>query len=71
VQPGLTHYKLLVDTMQANVDNYKQVNSLPSFRLFTWFFVTPGVLLLLIAGWALLPTKTRFALQGRRPHPAS
>jgi len=71
VQPGLTHYKLLVDTMQANVQNYKDVNSLPSFRLFTWFFVVPGALLVLLSGWALYPPAgPRFAHIGR-PHPAA
>ena len=49
VPAGLTFYKPLVTTMQANVDNYQQVSSLPSFRLFTWFFVIPGVLLVLFA----------------------
>ena len=54
VSPGLAHYKPLVDVMQANVSNYQKVDSLPSFRLFTWFFVIPGVLLVLLAGWPLL-----------------
>lgn len=53
VPAGLAHYQPLVTTMQANVDNYKQVNSLPDFRLFTFFFVLPGVLLILIAGYGL------------------
>jgi hypothetical protein len=53
VPAGLAHYKPLVTTMQANVDNFKQVNSLPDFRLFTWFFVVPGLLLLLLAGYGL------------------
>ena len=53
VPPGLDHYKPLVTTMQANVDNYKQVNSLPSFKLFAWFFVVPGVLLMVIASYGL------------------
>jgi hypothetical protein len=53
VPAGLQHYQPLVTTMQANVDNYRQVNSLPDFRLFTFFFVTPGVLLVLIAGYGL------------------
>jgi hypothetical protein len=53
VPPGLDHYKPLVDTMQANVQNYDQISSLPDFRLFTWFFVIPGVLLVLIAAWGL------------------
>jgi hypothetical protein len=53
VPAGLAWYKPLVTTMQANVDNYQQVNSLPSFRLFTWFFVVPGALLVLLAGYGL------------------
>jgi hypothetical protein len=53
VPAGLRHYQPLVTTMQANVSNYKQVNSLPDFRLFTVFFVVPGVLLILLAGAGL------------------
>jgi len=73
VPAGLRHYKPLVTTMQANTDNYKQVNSLPSFRLFAWFFFVPGALLILLAGFGLfsdrVPT-TRIALHGPRPTPA-
>ena len=50
VPSGLDHYKPLVDVMQANVTNYQKVDSLPSFKLFTWFFVIPGILLVLLAG---------------------
>jgi hypothetical protein len=53
VPPGLAHYKPLVQTMQANVNDYASVDSLPNFRLFTWFFVIPGVLLMLLAGYGL------------------
>jgi len=53
VNAGLAHYKPLVDTMQGNVSDFKAVNSLPSFRLFTWFFVIPGLLLFLLAGFGL------------------
>ena len=53
VPAGLRHYRPLVGTMQANVNNYRQVNSLPDFRLFTVFFVVPGVLLILLAGYGL------------------
>ena len=53
VPAGLAHYQPLVQTMQANVNNYKQVNSLPDFRLFTVFFVVPGALLILLAGYGL------------------
>lgn len=53
VPAGLRWYQPLVRTMQANVTNYQQVNSLPDFRLFTWFFVVPGALLILLAGYGL------------------
>ena len=49
VTPGLAHYKPLIDTMQANVNNYAQVDSLPNFNLFTWFFEIPGVLITIMA----------------------
>ena len=65
VPAGLAHYEPLVTTMQANVDNYRDANSLPSFRLFAWFFVTPGVLLMLIADTG----SGRVA--GRRPTPGA
>ena len=68
VPAGLVHYKPLVTTMQANVDNYKQVNSLPSFKLFTWFFVVPGVLLMVLSTWGLFFAEgRRFTLHMHRP----
>jgi hypothetical protein len=73
VPAGLRHYKPLVTTMQANVDNYQQVNSLPDFRLFTWFFVVPGVLLVLLATFGLFGTQLRAATfdhHHARPTPA-
>jgi hypothetical protein len=51
VPAGLAHYKPLVTTMQANTGTYRDVSRLPSFDLFTSFFVVPGVLL---AGLALV-----------------
>jgi len=54
VPAGLAFYKPVVNTMQANVGNYQQVSSLPSFRLFTWFFVVPGALLVIFALFALI-----------------
>jgi hypothetical protein len=53
VPAGLAWYQPLIQTMQDNVGNYKSVNSLPNFNLFTWFFVIPGVLLALLAGYGL------------------
>jgi hypothetical protein len=73
VPAGLKHYQPLVTTMQANVNNYKQVNSLPDFRLFTVFFILPGVLLILLAGTGLfggrLTTRITFHHHAR-PTPA-
>jgi hypothetical protein len=67
VPAGRAHYKPLVRTMQSNVDNYKQVNSLPDFRLFTFFFVVPGVLLILLSGYGLFgnPFADGFSIHDR------
>jgi len=72
VPAGLAHYRPLVRTMEANVDNYRQVNSLPDFRLFTWFFVVPGALLIALAGYGLFgnPFERRFSLH-RRARPTA
>lgn len=43
----------LVDRMERNVDSYQAVDALPSFDLFPWFFVVPGLLISLFAGLAL------------------
>jgi hypothetical protein len=40
----------LLDKVQGNLGNYQAVAALPSFKLFPWFFVIPG---LLIAGFAI------------------
>jgi hypothetical protein len=69
VPAGLRHYRPLVTTMQANVDNYKQVNSLPSFRLFSWFFIIPGALLILLAGYGLFGGWTRTKVAAHHAHP--
>ncbi len=69
VPAGLKHYQPLVTTVQANVNNFQQVNSLPDFRLFTFFFIVPGALLVLLAGGGLfggkLAPKLRFHHGGR------
>ncbi len=49
VPAGLDHYEPLVTTMQAEVGDYDKVASLPDFRLFTWFFMIPGVILVALA----------------------
>ena len=69
VPAGLDHYQPLVRTMQANVDNYDQVSSLPSFRLFAWFFIVPGVALVLLAGFGLWSDGRHAHVAGRHVHP--
>lgn len=44
----------LLDKVQANLGNYQGVAALPSFTLFPWFFLMPGVLLLGLALLGLL-----------------
>ena len=71
VPAGLDHYKPLVDTMQGNVADYEDVNSLPNFNLFAWFFIVPGILLVLISGTTLFaPTARKLTIHGPRPTPA-
>ena len=70
VPGGLAWYKPLVTTMQANVSNYQQVNSLPNFKLFAWFFIVPGILLVLLAGGGLW-TGGALHVHVGRPHPVA
>jgi hypothetical protein len=43
----------LLDKVQGNLGNYQDMAAMPSFRLFPWFFVIPGVLALVFALLAL------------------
>jgi hypothetical protein len=43
----------LLDKVQANRGNYQDVAALPSFRLFPWFFVIPGAIVLVLSLLAL------------------
>jgi hypothetical protein len=53
----------LLRRVHANVDNYEAVDALPSFTLFPWFFVIPGVLIAGLASLALWrPRRGRIAL---------
>ena len=52
----------MLDTIDANRDEFDGVSSLPPFALFPWFFVIPGVLLAVLAGVSLVRTR-----RGRRP----
>jgi hypothetical protein len=53
--PILNDMTPMIGAMSDNVDNYDAIKSLPSFKLFPWFFVVPG---LLIIGLALLRRPT-------------
>lgn len=48
------HMTTLLDTVQRNLGNYEAVAALPSFTLFPWFFVLPGIVLLALLGLFLL-----------------
>ncbi|MGI9643818.1 MAG: hypothetical protein ACR2O6_00745 [Ilumatobacteraceae bacterium] len=49
----------LLDTMDRNLDNFAAVDALPSFDLFPWFFVIPGLLVIGLGVAALLVGRTR------------
>jgi hypothetical protein len=66
VGPGLAAFAPLVATMQANVKNYAAIDSLPNFNLFTWFFVVPGLLIVLFAVWGLMASRRRVVPQAPR-----
>lgn len=51
-------FTVLIRTIQNNIGNYEAVAALPSFRLFPYFFVLPG---LMIAGVAALALRRRRA----------
>ncbi len=73
VPPGLAHYKPLVTTMNANVDSYAAVDSLPNMGLFPWFFIVPGILIVLADLYLLVgdyrPSAVWPSLE-RKPTPA-
>jgi hypothetical protein len=48
----------MLDTIDANRGRFDGVSSLPPFALFPWFFVIPGVLLVIVAGVSLRRVST-------------
>jgi hypothetical protein len=55
-----SHMSSLLDQVHGNLGNYEAIAALPSFTLFPWFFVIPGVLVLaLVAAALLMPTRRR------------
>lgn len=53
----------LLGTISANRTNYEAVAALPSFRLFPWFFVVPGALLVLLAAAGLVQRRAWIPLR--------
>jgi len=54
-------FNTVITVMDKNVENFKKADQLP-MRTMPWFFVAPGVLLVLLAGIQLLiPTKKQAA----------
>jgi len=53
----------LMSLIKSNAGNYRAVAALPSFRIFPWFFVVPGVLIALMALTGLLAPRARPALR--------
>lgn len=56
----------MVATMSDNVDNFAAVDALPSFALFPWFFLVPG---LLVAGCGLLASGDEPSTPDDTPNP--
>ena len=57
--PIHTDMKNLMDTIQAQIGNYNAVAGLPNFKLFPWFFVVPGVLVVIVALVGLVRPRRR------------
>lgn len=49
----------LLSTMERNLDNFGAVDALPSFQLFPWFFVLPGLAIAGVAAAALVVGRRR------------
>ena len=49
----LTDFNPMIATMRDNIDNFEAVDAMPSFDLFPWFFLVPGLIVAGAAGWAL------------------
>ncbi len=70
VPAGLQHYEPLVTTMNANVENYKQIDRLPPFTWFTWFFVVPGALIMMLSAFGLFGNRRSQHRSRWRPRPS-
>ncbi len=57
----VVEFNPMVATMSDSLDNFAAVDAMPSFDLFPWFFVGPGVL---VAGLGVLVARQRTAPSG-------
>ncbi len=57
-------FTVLIQTIQDNIGNYQAVAALPSFRLFPYFFVLPGLMIAGVA-WLALRRQRRERPPGR------
>ncbi len=55
----------LINRMEANLDNYAAVAALPPFPMFPWFFVIPGLMIVVTAAVALVLRRDGHAGRGR------
>lgn len=51
--PMYAMFHRMLTTMAADMGDYRAVLALPSFRLFPWFFIAPGAIVLFLAGGLL------------------
>ncbi|MFV1989949.1 MAG: hypothetical protein ACC652_04325 [Acidimicrobiales bacterium] len=56
----------LLVRMENNISNYEAVDALPSFDLFPWFFVLPGLIIAGLAGWTLVTIRRSGAASRRQ-----
>jgi hypothetical protein len=56
----------MIAAMSDNIDNYQAISSLPSFRLFPWFFLLPGVIVIALALLGGARDGSGAAARGRR-----
>ncbi len=59
----------MLAAMSNNIVNYQAISSLPSFRLFPWFFLLPGVIVIVLALLADWPPRRRAGVRAGALNP--
>lgn len=65
--PMYAQFHRILTTMAADMGDYQAVVALPSFKLFSYFFIAPGVLVFLLAGLGMGGLRRRTADRQSRP----